>query len=201
MFPTTIWTTILQAGNDDSAALERFARRYRAPILAAIRGRGWSDTDAEDICQDVFVRLLHGNVLARAEAAKGRFRGLLLGVTRHVILDRVRKKQLPTVGDADVATASAEIDDSPELAGWEAQFDEAWALALAERAMARLRDQRSPYFDVLVDRLDGRDHDRNKLWIARKKLSELVRAEVAETCATPDQFEEEMARLAPYLLR
>ena len=190
MFPTTIWTTIVHAGAEDSGALERFARRYRDPILAAIRSRGWSLADAEDICQDVFVRLLKGEVLARADASRGRFRGLLLAVTRHVILDRLRRRREPTMGDATVEVPADRLDD------FDVSFDEAWALALAERAMVRLREQQSPYYTVLLARLEGREHDRNKLWIARKKLSDLVRAEVAETCLSPEQFADEMARLS-----
>lgn len=195
MFPTTVWTTIQQAASSDSAALERFARRYRAPIVAAIRSRGWSSPDAEDLCQDVFVRLLHGEVLSRADATRGRFRSLLLGVTRHVILDRVRKNRRTeqTLGEATGEIPAADLED------FDAAFDEAWALAIAERAMARLRQQGSTYYDVLIARLNNQKQDRNRLWIARTKLTELVRSEVAETCSGPEEFADEMARLAPYL--
>lgn len=199
MFPTTIWTTIVQAGARDGAALERFARRYRGPILSAIRGRGWSDSDAEDLCQDVFVRLLKGEVLARADAGRGRFRSLLLGVTRHVILDALRRKRLPTVADVDGWVAPGGADGDGAGASFKSGFDQAWALALAERALARLRKQESPYHAVLVERLEGRPHDRNRLWIARRKLTALVRAEVAETCASAEDFADEIARLGPYL--
>jgi DNA-directed RNA polymerase specialized sigma24 family protein len=95
VFPTTIWTTISQAGAHDRAALEDFAQRYRAPILAYLRGRGFSGNDAEDLCQEVFVRVLQSGVLAKADRSRGRFRSLLLTVTTRVVQDRRRRRSDP----------------------------------------------------------------------------------------------------------
>ena len=41
--------------------------------------------------------------------------------------------------------------------------------------------------------------DRNKLWIARKKLTALIRDEIAYTCQSTDQIEAELAYLSGYL--
>ena len=186
MFPTTIWTTIRQAGGDDAAALQEFACAYRAPVLAFIQGRGFRASDADDICQDVFVRVLAGGVLAKADRDRGRFRSLLLAVTTRVIQDRLRKKREPVVNGLEPSARDPE-------------FDRAWALHLTERAMERLQGQGSPYYDVLAGHLCGEKQDRQKLWIARRKLAALVRHEVALTCAGRDGFEEELAYLARYL--
>lgn len=186
MFPTTIWTTIEKAGAADPAALEGFAREYRAPVLAAIQRRGFSDGDAEDLCQEVFLRLLSGDVLARADAAKGRFRSLVLAVTLHAVQHRLAKR-------TEVVTDELEpVDRDPD-------FDRAWVLHLAERAMGRLRASSSPYFDVLQGHLAGVAQDRNKLWIARNKLQALVRDEVARTCSSPGEIEGELEYLRRYL--
>lgn len=45
---------------------------------------------ADDIVQDVFLRLLRGDV--RFEAARGSMRGLLLGVARNLALQRLRSE-------------------------------------------------------------------------------------------------------------
>ena len=184
MFPTTIWTTIRQAGEEEPAALDDFARRYRAPVLSFVRSRGFRGADAEDVCQDVFVRVLAGKVLAKADRSRGRFRSLLLSVTNHVIQDRLRRRRELT-GDG--------------LEPVDHDFDQAWAWHLTARALARLRDQGLPYYDVLEGHLGGRKQDRNKLWSARRKLAALVRREIAFTCATRADFEEELAYLAHYL--
>ncbi len=187
MFPTTIWTTIRQAGELDTAALQDVAVRYRQPVLEYIRRRGFQGNDAEDLCQDVFVRVLQGGVLAKADRNRGRFRSLLLSVTMHVILDRLRKKREIPVEDLEPPQRETEA------------FDQVWALHLTERALERMRDEGSPYYDVLEGHLSGQSQNRNKLWIARKKLAAQIRREVAYTCATPVDVEEELAYLGRYL--
>ncbi len=187
MFPTTIWTTIHRAGGQDAEALSVVAERYRDPVLEYIKRRGFRGGDADDVCQDVFLRVLQGGVLAKADQERGRFRSLLLSVTTHVIQDRLRRRREMPVEDIEPPAR-----DEPE-------FDQGWALHLAERALERLREQRSPYFDVLEAHLTGQAQDRNKLWIARTKLAALIRQEVAFTCASRADYEAEMAYLAPYL--
>jgi hypothetical protein len=186
VFPTTIWTSIERAGASDPAALEAFAREYRAPVLAAIQKRGFAGGDAEDLCQEVFLRILSGDVLARADATKGRFRSLVLAVTMHVIQHRLAKRKEIVTDDLEP------LDRDPD-------FDRAWVLHLAERAMRRLREASSPYFDVLQGHLAGDAQDRNKLWIARNKLQSLIRDEVARTCSSPGEIEGELEYLRRYL--
>ena len=188
VFPTTIWTTIHRAGEQDGVALEHVAQRYRPPVLEYIRRRGFQGSDAEDLCQDVFVRVLAGGVLAKADPDRGRFRSLLLAVTTHVIFDRLRKRR-----DVPVENIEPPQRDAPD------DFDKSWALHLTERAIERLRDEGSPYYAVLEGHLTGQPQNRNKLWIARRKLAAEIRREVAFTCATPEDFDQEMALLAPYL--
>lgn len=186
MFPTTIWTNIARAGASDAEALERFAREYRNPVLSFARARGFRGADADDVCHDVFLRLLSGKVLARATAARGRFRNLLLSVAVHVIQDRLRRRR---------ETPSDEI----EIVEQDPDFDREWALELTSRALARLRAEGSPYYDVLDQHLAGVPQDRNKLWIARGKLIALIRHEVALTCTSHAELEQELAYLSPYL--
>ena len=65
--------------------------------------------------------------------------------------------------------------------------------------MDALREEGSPYYDILAGHVLGERQDRNKLWIARRKLVAHVRREVAYTCRTHADFEEELAYLAQYL--
>lgn len=188
MFPTTIWTTIRLAGAQDTLALDDVAHRYRAPVLQYIRKRGFDGNDADDICQDVFVRVLQGGVLAKADRDRGRFRSLLLSVTVHVIQDRLRKRREVPVEDLD-----------PPAGRTEPEFDREWALHLTQRAMETLREEGSPYYDVLEGHLSGRAQDRNRLWIARKKLGAAIRREVAYTCNNGADVTEELAYLSQYL--
>lgn len=119
MFPTTVWNVVHAAGARDPDALDQFAREYRAPVIAFIRWRGITADVAEDLCHDVFVRVLTGGVLAKADADRGTFRSLLCTVTMRVIQDwRRRHKELPGE-DLDPAAPTPD-------------FDRAWALQLTE---------------------------------------------------------------------
>lgn len=186
MFPTTVWTRIHQAAAWDQAALQEFAQRYRPAVLEFIESRGFHTANADDLCQDVFLRILRGGVLAKADSTRGRFRSLLLAVTTHVIQDHLRKRKEVSVQDLEPPARQRD-------------FDNAWALHLTQRALDRLRDEDSPYYKVLADHLVGEKQDRNKLWIARGKLAAMIRQEVALTCATRADFEEELAYLSRYL--
>jgi hypothetical protein len=186
VFPTTVWEDIEAAGGSDPEALDRLAQQYRAAILAFIRRRGIEGNVAEDLCHEVFVRLISGKVLSKADAGRGRFRSLLCTVTVRVIQDWSRKQTPLPVGDVDPA----------ELAP---DFDRVWVLHLVERSLRRLKETSSRSYDVLTSHLAGQEPDRNKLWIARNKLMALIRREIAVTCRSAQEVDEEIVRLTPYL--
>jgi hypothetical protein len=191
VFPTTVWTVIRKAGANDPQAMEGFARDYRLPVLRYIERRGFSLNDADDLCQEVFLRILSSQVLARVDQELGRFRSLVLAVTRHVLQNAQRGSSREPRREPDLPDLESG-DSDPE-------FDAAWILHLADRAMTRLGDSDSPYYEVLRGHLSGAPQDRNKLWIARKKLIALIRDEVARTCSSPEELEEELAYLSPFL--
>lgn len=187
MFPTTVWDLVRDAGAREPLALERFAEGYRAPVLEFLRGRGTPPQECEDLCQEVFVRLLRGDVLRKADPTRGRFRALLCTVTMNVLVDAYRRRPRPSAELLDAAAPAAD-------------FDRAWALHLVERAMERLSAEAPTYYEDLRRHLDEQAVDRNRLWIARRKLSAFVKHEIAMTCRSPEEIEEERAALARYLL-
>ncbi len=191
LFPETSWTTIRAAGANDRDALERFAERYRAPVLAFLESRGLR-SESEDLCQEVFLRLARGTALSGADPERGKFRSLLLAISTHVIQDHRRKaRREPEPAREEPSTGPARDDE----------FDRGWVLHLAEVALGRLREEGSPYHSVLAEHLSGHAQDRQKLWIARKKLVALIRDEIARTCASQDEFEEEVRYLSPFLAK
>ena len=186
MFQTTVWEVVQAAGAHDPDALARIAEEYRAPILQFIRSRGISSAHAEDVCHDVFVRLLAGGVLAKADADKGRFRTLLCTVTIRAMQDWSRKHR---------EIAGLDIDPAAPMPA----FDRLWVLHLVQRAFQQLKATSPRSYDVLRNHLRERSSDRNKLWIARGKLASLIRREVTMTCRSPQEVETELASLSPYL--
>lgn len=125
-------------------------------------------------------------MLRKADPQRGRFRSLLCTVTMNVLVDSYRRRPKPA---AELADPAAPAPD----------FDRAWALHLVERAMERLQAENPTYYEDLRRHLDEQDVERNRLWIARKKLAAFVRHEIAMTCRSPEEIEEERALLAPYL--
>lgn len=191
MFPTTIWTVIRDAAGNAEAAQDRFARTYRDPVLAFLRARGAAEQDADDLCQDVFVRVFRSGVLQRADRERGRFRALLLTIAKRVMIDRARKRVEAPVEDPE---------PSPDPRGARDEgFDREWVLHLLARAMERLREDHLPSYETVRDRLGDRPTDRQRLWIARGRLMALLRAEVAMTCAHPEDVEEELRYLSRFL--
>src|SRR5262245_43417342 len=81
-FRTTHWSMVLEAGRgksaQGSAALAKLCKIYWHPLYAYVRRLGHSPTDAEDLTQDFFARLIEKNYVETADAEKGRFRSFLL---------------------------------------------------------------------------------------------------------------------------
>lgn len=186
VFPTTIWDVVHAAGGRDPDALNQIAQEYRAPVLAFIRSRGYDSSMAEDLCQDVFVRLLAGDVLGKADQQKGSFRSLLCTVTVRVMQDWSRRRRELPRPDVDAIVAAP-------------SFDRLWVRFLLERALKGLRETSPRSYEVMRGHLAGERPDRNKLWIARRKLISLMRREIALTCRSSREIEDEVAHLSPYL--
>jgi RNA polymerase sigma-70 factor (ECF subfamily) len=186
VFQTTVWDVVRAAGAGDDAALAQIAEEYRAPILSFLRSRHIDAAQAEDLCHDVFVRVLSGGVLAKADPDRGRFRSLLCTVTIRVLQDWSRRHRELPLDDLD--------PEAPKPA-----FDRLWTLYLVERAFRKLQESSPRSYEVLREHLGGETPHRNKLWIARRKLSALIRQEIARTCRTPEELEAEVLSLSPYL--
>ena len=103
-----------------------------------------------------------------------------------VLVDSYRRRPRPVAELAD--------PEAPAL-----DFDRAWAMHLVERAMERLRAEAPTYYEDLKRHLDEETVDRNRLWIARRKLSAFVNHEIAMTCRSPEEIKEERLALSAYL--
>ena len=137
-FPTSVWSALLSIRQDPERVKDLVVRRYREPIFEFARRQGLSHEDAEDVAQEVFLRVCREEFLEKADRQKGKFRTLLLAVTRHVILQfrrhelserRDRRRQI-SLGDFDVPV------DPPA----DEEFDRLWVKNLVAQAMERLKD-------------------------------------------------------------
>jgi RNA polymerase sigma factor (sigma-70 family) len=149
-FRTTLWTTVLAAGNqsspDSGAALARLCQVYWPPVYAFVRKRTPSPEQAQDLTQSFFARFLEKNYVARAERNRGRFRSFLMTAVENFLCDEHdRANSLKRGGgqaplSLDLALAEEDIlpgtGDSPALA-----FDKRWARSLLDEVTRRLAEE------------------------------------------------------------
>jgi RNA polymerase sigma-70 factor (ECF subfamily) len=226
-FQTTRWSLVLEARAEDARsrhALEKLCRTYRAPVLAYIRRRGASPDEAEDLAQAFFTRFIERAVHAQADPARGRFRAFLLTALKHFLADandqqtalkrggHIHFRNLDSLGDSQSSIEAVAQGETPDDV-----FDRAWAQALLQTAMRKLRLEAKAagkialfhaLSEFLIERPDDADYARlakvldmrrNTLAVAvhrmRNRLRELVCQELADTAADNDELEFELTQL------
>src|SRR5437762_3385889 len=88
-FATTHWSLVLGVGPrgnpETERALATLCRQYWVPLYAYVRRRVSDMSEAQDLTQEFFARLLEKNVLASASPERGRFRSFLLTAIKHFL--------------------------------------------------------------------------------------------------------------------
>jgi RNA polymerase sigma factor (sigma-70 family) len=227
-FSTTHWSVVLSAGRTESShasdALEKLCRGYWPPLYSYIRRQGHGPTDAQDLTQAFFAKLLAKNFWARADPQKGRFRSFLLTALRHFLADeRDRARTAKRGGGLSFISLDEQASEERYLQGLsqnlsgEQQFDRQWAATVMEQARTKLRQEciasgKSGLFDrvSLVDRQSesaiphaviaqelGTSVSAVKSAVSRlrDRYGELVRQEVAHTVSNPAEIEGEIRYL------
>jgi RNA polymerase sigma-70 factor (ECF subfamily) len=219
-FPTTDWSRVARAGDpadmEARVALSQLCESYWYPIYALIRRLGHPESDALDLAQEYFARLLEKPVLSGADRTKGRFRAFLRADCRFFLNgchDRARAQKrgggcLPRSIDARDAEGRYLVELVDSLTP-NRLFDRAWALTLLGRALDRLADEysatgRADVFEALrptlVDQHGAAPHSemaaRLGLSVAavqkaasrlRKRYREVLRDEIAATLDDPSE--------------
>ena len=212
------------------AALARLCQAYWYPLYAYARRRGHGPEDAQDLTQEFFARVLEHRWLARADQAKGRFRTFLLTAMERFLAnewDKVRAlkrggghKNIPIQLDTAETRYGVEPVDTrtPEQA-----FEYRWALTLLDEVVSRLEAEfrarnQADLFAALKPCLVGDRASQPYTELAaklameeggvkvavhrmRQRYRELLRAEIANTVASPAEVDVEMHHLFNVLSR
>lgn len=171
-FPLTRWTLVAQlrdGGEGSERALSELCAMYWYPVYAFVRRSGAPAADAEDLTQGFFERLLEKDVLATAEAAKGKLRSYLLATLKHFRISEFRKSTAEKRGSG-VAPISIDAEvgeerfrhEPAELVDPEILFERRWASSLLDEALARIETEyveggRGELFDAISPFLAGQD--------------------------------------------
>ncbi len=206
------------------AALENLCQTYWYPLYAYARRRGHSPEDAKDLTQAFFARLLDRNWLGAADRERGRFRTFLLTAMSRFLSDEWDKLRAQKRGGlvehvpVQLDTAETRYGHEPvDEATPEQCYERQWALALLDAVLQRLKTEydsegKGTLFAILSPCLIGgsEDHPYAELAAAldtsvgalkvavhrmRKRYRQLLRAEISQTIATPEEVDDELRHL------
>jgi RNA polymerase sigma-70 factor (ECF subfamily) len=208
-------------------ALETLCQKYWYPVYSYIRHRGYDKDASEDLTQAFFTRLLEKQSLKVADPERGRFRSFLLASVRNFIADSWDKEQAQKRGGGRrlISLDFQETEDlkrePAEHITPEAVFERRWATSILTEVLSQLRreaiDRRAlERFErlegFLTGELEGTRQDqiaeelgmsveamRVAVHRLRKRFGRLLRAQVAQTVADPEQVDDEIRYLLTIL--
>jgi RNA polymerase sigma factor (sigma-70 family) len=209
---------------ESQEALETLCRQYWYPLYTYARRRSANIDDAQDITQAFFVQLLEKDYLLDADPNRGKFRSFLLTAFIHFLTKEHDKANAQKRGGGrpslslDFQSANGRYQFEPaDHTTPEALFERRWALTLLGQTLSRLRREyvsagKENLFDSLKETLTGEGVGRPYAQIAqelrisepavkvavhrlRRRYQELIRAEIAQTVAKPEDVDEELRDL------
>jgi RNA polymerase sigma-70 factor (ECF subfamily) len=221
---------VLAAGHGGSAvareAMAQLCQLYWYPLYAYARRQGADADAARDLTQGFFEHLLEHELVARAEASRGRFRSYLLQCFKNFASSERARARREKRGGGDLILSLDVPGMEQRFAGDladgrdpESLYERQWALAVVEEALRRLRQEfvvagRERTFTALAPRLTGDPDGVSSRELARelgttegtvdvmvhrlrRQYREALSAVVLRTVASPAEVEEELR----YLLR
>ena len=100
---------MLSCRDGDEGAFEILYRRYEKPVLSFIYRMVTSATDAEDLCQETFLRVIRAK---RRYKAKGKFKTWLFRIALNICRDRIRRMKFRSNLSLDVPMFSQDCEDA-----------------------------------------------------------------------------------------
>lgn len=160
LFPTTHWSAVHEAGssNEHTAdeAMGRLLNQYLPALKAYLTHWGRCRLDAVDDLLQGFVtdRIIHGQLIAKADPGRGKFRTLLLTALRNYVSNERRRRQPATSqGDMGEFAESRFSREDPTTF-----YDIAWARQIIAGTLERMQEEcrascRTDIWSVFVGRV------------------------------------------------
>ena len=233
-FATTHWSVVLAAQDGDSPAaseaLNDLCRAYWPPLYAYIRRQGHDVTEAQDLTQEFFARLLERDYLARLDRQRGKFRSFLLAFVKHFLSEQREKAGAQKrgggqtllsldAGEGEEGYLSEPVDElTPEQI-----FERRWVQTLLQRAFDRLtaeyvRANQAALFAALKDFQPRQSGSltyaqlgahlgtteaavKSAMQRMRERHREILREVIAQTVSSAKEVEEEIRHMREVLNR
>jgi DNA-directed RNA polymerase specialized sigma24 family protein len=217
-----------QDDSSAQAAMAKLCSAYWYPLYAFVRRQGLGPHDAEDLTQEFFCRVLEKNSLRNVQPAGGRFRSFLLVCLKHFLANERERAQAQRRGggqsliplDGGEAETRYSLEPADKVTP-EVLFEKHWAFAVLDHAMQALEQEfaskeKSGAFEELKGFLPGGQAGPSRAELAakrgisasavdvaihrlRQRFGALLREQVAQTVASPDEVEEEIRYLISVL--
>jgi RNA polymerase sigma-70 factor (ECF subfamily) len=224
-FATTHWSVVLAAKQGDApdmaVALEKLCRTYWPPLYAYVRRDGHDATEAQDLTQEFFARLLTRDYLQQLRHQGGKFRSFLLSYLKNFLSEQRRKAGAQKRGGGCVFVS---LDEPAGEDGYRLEpvdeltpdqvYERRWAQTVLQAALGRLREEyatrgQTALFELLQDyqphEPGGRSYAQLGEHLAmteaavksavqrmRQRHRELLREEIAHTVTRPEEIEDEL---------
>jgi RNA polymerase sigma-70 factor (ECF subfamily) len=212
------------AAPEAQEALATLCQAYWPPLYAYARRRLPSAHDAQDLTQAFFAEFLEKHYLEAADPQRGTFRAFLLTSFKHFLSkqrerDNARKRgggRLMLTLDFAPAESRYRLEPADSTTP-EMVYERRWALTILEQTLARLRQElaqagKETLFERLKGALEGDGPQESYAAIGadlgmsdqavkvavhrlRRRYRELLRAEISQTVAAPDDVDDELRDL------
>jgi RNA polymerase sigma factor (sigma-70 family) len=181
---TTTRATLLERLRDgaDGLAWDEFFACYWPTIFAFARHRGCSQHTAEEIVQDVMLKVFQHRDVYQYDPGRGRFRDWLGAVVRNKVAEHRRRpaNRLRGVGgDSSDARLEEAADGEGPDAAWDAAFESNLLLALLDAVRRETNARTYLAFELVgLEGLSGGEAaritglSRNAVYKARKRVVE-----------------------------
>jgi RNA polymerase sigma factor (sigma-70 family) len=217
-----------ESSPQSKAALEQLCRAYWYPLYTFIRRQGRGPEEAQDLTQEFFAHLLASDSFGRADPAKGRFRSFLLGALKHFLVNEWQREHRLKRGGGCLFLSLDEVDAETRLAleptdelTPEMAYERRWAEAVLAQVLERLQGefaaagQEARFAGLKVFLLAGQEPAsyaevavplglseaavKSAIHRMRQRYGDLIRAEIAQTLASPAEVEDELRHLLAVL--
>jgi RNA polymerase sigma factor (sigma-70 family) len=211
-----------------ASALDSLCRVYWPPIYWFVRRQGKPPHEAQDLTQEFFCHLMERDFLNHLRHQNGRFRSFLLAFLKNFLRDTWRREQALKRGGAqrflsleELAAEEVEQITSTDTLNADQAYDRRWGLAVMNRAFQRLaaeyneggnmrlleavkdlapRERGTVGYNELARDLGMTESAlKSAVYRLRQRHQQLLREEIAQTVAHPDEVNDEIRCLIAIL--
>lgn len=227
-FATTHWSVVLAASQRETegsaTAMATLCETYWYPLYCYVRRQGCQASDAQDLVQQFFTRVLEKDYLAVADRERGRFRSFLLTVLKRFLSNEQKHAATQKRGGGEMVFsldfgAGEERFRLEPTDDWtpEKIYERRWALTLLDHVLEQLgvtyrergkeelfqhlkifltATSTAPPYRAIAEELEMTESAvKVSVHRLRERYRNKLREEIANTVASDDEVDDELNHL------